>query len=185
LKELSIFLRKDIYIKSVFRDYLKMENHPLVQFHLLYQIVELLIENVFRCEEKRILTFGKDVDKTPHDLIKELQKYGDEDHRIKKLFERYLRKNGNFSYTASLQTFNDLLIKFNREKSVVAEALYQVRNIIVHDLRGVAEIDHDYSILKEINSEFEKLTVEILSSYIEPEEEPIEWLKYKFIYGIP
>jgi hypothetical protein len=60
VSEISHDLQNEIFITALYKDHLKTKNHPLVQFHLLYQIIELLINRVYDCEMKIIIESTKE-----------------------------------------------------------------------------------------------------------------------------
>jgi hypothetical protein len=77
-----------------------------------------------------------------------------------------------------------LLKHFGKEKKDIAEAFYQVRNMIVHNFRSIASLDKYNSFLINIIRDFEKVIVDLLSYYREPAEDefgdlPLAWLIYK------
>lgn len=187
LSEISISLKEEIFIKSLFRHHLRFSNHPLVQFHLLYQIVELLINRIYECEIEKILAIAKGNNKSHHDLLDEIEALQTEKFRIQKLSNgEYLRKQPS-SASQLVRSSNLLLAKFNKEKLQVTDAFYAVRNLIVHDFREIARLDPDLALLRQINIEFERYLIEILGAYVEEEriydleKKPTAWLMYRLL----
>jgi hypothetical protein len=183
LTELSANLKNEIFIISLYKDHLKSRNHPLVQFHLLYQIIELLINRVYDCEIKKIIDLTKDNQKSPHEIGSEIKIITTEEYRIKKVTsENYLKKA--ISNGALITSCNILLKIVDKETTTVADAFYKVRNLVVHNFRKITEVDSDLKLLKNINRDFEVVLSEILSNYTEPEtidqdsNLPLAWLVY-------
>lgn len=188
IKEISPYLKDEIFIQSLYKDHLKESNHPLVQFHLLYQIIELLIEKIYDSEVNITLLSAKEKLKTPHEIRKEIEKISTEEYRIQRLCKVYLTKP--LAATVDLvNTANLLLKEFNKEKQDFADAFYQVRNLLVHNFRGVTSIDPKFLQLKNIIYQFENLLENILTTYknIDPLQEslnegmPLQWLQYQLL----
>lgn len=185
LSEMSTFLKKEIFIKSLFKDLLRKSNHPLVHFHLLYQIVELLINRVYDCEIEKILQISKSRTKRPHDLLEAVKELQKEEFRIKRLIDNYLKGQPG-SRSELMRLCNLLLKEFNKEKTHVGEAFYQFRNTVVHEFRSIAEIDPSFTLFRQINTEFEKFLIETITNYTESDEskwekKPLAWLIYQLL----
>jgi len=184
LAPVSSDLKSEIYLKSLFKTHLIQNNHPLVQFHLLYQIVELLINRVYDCEIRRILKATIDRVKTPHEMLDETNEIASENWRIKRLVEQYIPKK-KYPPNSLTDASNDLLQFFNNRKDSLADAFYQVRNTVVHNYRTVAKIDPNLTVLSNINTEFVRFLVDVLENYVEPENSfefhnmPTAWLLYQ------
>lgn len=183
--EMSDILRDDVYINALYKVHLKETNHPLVQFHLLYQIIELLITRIFDCEVIKILNQSESI---PHKIAQNLKAITSEDNRIKKLYECYLlsNKERNNINIQLVKACNFLLANFNEEKDHVSDAFYHVRNLVVHRFRDVTAIDNGIELLHDINREFEYTLTDILCHYTEPKllsdeysNLPTAWLIYK------
>jgi hypothetical protein len=239
ISEISRVLKGDIFIISLFKTHLKLNNHPIVHFHLLYQIVELLINRVYDCEIEKLLVESKDKTKSPHDLLMASNKLQTEKYRIVQLIDNYLKQKPA-STPDLIRLCKDALSIFEKEKiqesdksKIVAdlekhkilrfidnqigrnpasednlseirigilsilekeklqttdihigEAFYTFRNAVVHNLRGLAQLDYNFEQFNQINIQFEKYIIDILSSYQEPdtsfemEELPLAWLLY-------
>lgn len=182
LRPVAFVLREEYYIRSLFKDLLIATDDPIVKFHLLYQIIELLINRVYENEIRTIAAYPKLNSKQPHELSRELINLTTEDARIKRLFEKYLSKNLNFRQEV-LASSNQILALFSKAKESVEDAVYQVRNLVVHNFRDVTKMDPRYDRLSGFNEWFEKLVIEIITIYQEPDNlypnASLEWLKYK------
>jgi hypothetical protein len=178
-------LKEEIYIKSLFKNHFKQNNHPLVQFHLLYQIIELLIIRVYDCEINRIVTIASERTKPFHDIKKEIENLIKEETRIRKLFADYLL--GEIATEELLiQACNKLLKLVNKEKTGLVDAFYHVRNTLVHNYRSISNTIAHIDDLSKINIEFEKVLVDVLIYYTESKggidyTSPLAWLMYKML----
>ncbi|KAA5532399.1 hypothetical protein F0919_16545 [Taibaiella lutea] len=191
IKHISTLLKDEIFIKSLFRDLLKESNHPLVQFHLLYQIVELLINKVYDSEIENVLLSSKSREKKPHEILKDISVLQTEKYRITKLIDSYLSIHPTSS--AELIGLCKQVSQFYPQKNVDDEdkkslnhaglAFYFVRNMVVHDFRTISERDSNYAIFKQFVVTFEKFIIEIIINYKDEKAEynlhSLEWLKYQ------
>jgi hypothetical protein len=146
---------------------LKTEEHPLVRFYLLYQVIELIIEIIFQKSFlEKINTFQNNTDRNIYELKESIAYISSEKERISKLItslEKYF--DGN-TKTNLLLYCNDLLISFNSEtKTSLALALYSVRSLIVHKFRKLPE--ENLPKIAEINQEFENILIKIILNYEE------------------
>jgi len=180
---ISEFLKGEIFISSLFKTLLTKNNHPLVQFHLLYQIVELLINKVYDCEIRKLLTSTIDRAKSPHEILEETNQIAPEGKRISRLIDEYIPEK-KYPPNSLIDASNDLLRLFNTQKTSIGDAFYQVRNTIVHNYRTVSKVDPNSKLLSNINIEFLRFLVDVLENYVEPENNfefydmPTAWLLY-------
>jgi len=159
LQKIASPLQPEDYLTELFEE-LIYEQHPLVKFHLLYQVVELLIEKVLHHKLKTVYDKLKKKEIYTRDLQDEIKKFLAEEQRITKLFSDY-EKNLD---TRDLQNQCDLLLqalgKSEQKDKGVAKSLYAVRNFIVHDYRSLPK--PQIATLKDLNSHFEILLVDML-----------------------
>jgi len=159
LQQIASPLQPENYLRELFEE-LIYEQHPLVKFHLLYQVIELLLEKVLHHELKTVYDKLKKKEIYTRDLQDEIKKFIAEEQRITKLFSDY-EKNLD---TIDLQNQCDLLLqalgKSEQKGKGVAKSLYAVRNFIVHDYRSLPK--SQIATLKEINSYFEILLIDML-----------------------
>jgi hypothetical protein len=189
IEKISDCLEDSDFAKSLFKTYLKKQNHPLVQFYLLFQVIELLIEKVYDFEIEKIFNEAKNRVLPPHDIKKKIEITANMDNRIIRLFDDYLRK-GLRSTTDLLMAIKPFMNHFSREISDgmhIGTAIYACRNKIVHEFRVVADQDVDFNLLRIINMHFSQLTAEMVILFTNHKNDeqnnlhsaPLEWLKYQ------
>ncbi|HLO86601.1 MAG TPA: hypothetical protein VK203_16600 [Nostocaceae cyanobacterium] len=163
----SEYLRGEAYLDRLFKSLLKIEEHPLVRFYLLYQVIELVIEIIFEKSFADIINnFQNNTDKNIYELKESIAHISSEKERISKLIVSLEKDFGGVSKTNLLLFCNDLLTAFNSEKKdSLPLALYSVRSLIVHKFRNLPE--KDLPKLEEINKEFENIVIKIILNYQE------------------
>ncbi len=165
------------------------EKHYLVKFHLLYQVIELMIERVLKEEVKReVIRLNEDIkyEIKAHDVLEKMQKISTEKTRVSLLFNGTY-KSGDIMKKELRDSCNNLLVEILKQKisdgevkvkeeeiettlatvlkNDVGDALYKVRNFLVHNYRSLKS---DYvQIMKTINNEFEKVILDFMFSYKE------------------
>ncbi|WP_421945517.1 hypothetical protein [Pedobacter sp.] len=188
IQKISDNLEDNDFAKTLFKTYLKKQNHPLVQFYLLFQIIELLIDKVYDFEIIKIFNEAQARSLPPHDIKKKIEATANMDYRITRLFEDYLRKG--LSSTADLiVAIKPFMNHFSQEindTTPIGAAIYACRNKIVHEFRIVADQDVDFKLLKVINMNFSQLVAELVVLFSnekavdnELNSAPLEWLKYQ------
>lgn len=155
-------LKDDDYPFQLFSDVLISETHQLVKFHLLYQVIELMIEKIFDKELQSIIeSLNQGERKLSHikDDFSELSKEG---NRIIKLFHSYT--NNSSMKEELMEACNSLLLSNEMKKRPNSGlALYNVRNLIVHDYRSIPLSDYDK--ITDINQLFEEVVIDILINF--------------------
>ncbi|TWT00593.1 hypothetical protein [Planomicrobium sp. CPCC 101079] len=161
ISKISADMKSDPYPVHLFTDVLIAETHLLVRFHLLYQVIELIIDKIFNKELKSILVGLGAGEKKLSQIKDEFNELSKENNRIKKLFTEHISNN---SLKSSLKDeCNKLLLSNGRDgKGDSGLSLYGVRNLIVHDYRSISPTD--YELIKEINYLFEEVVIDILIS---------------------
>ncbi len=166
LQQIASPLQQEDYLTELF-EALIYEQHPLVKFHLLYQVIELLIEKVLRHEFKAVCDELKAVcDKLEekkiyiHDLQEHIKDFIPEEKRIKKLFSDYEKNLDIEDLRNQCDSLLQAIGKAEQTGEGIAKSLYAVRNFIVHDYRSLPKLQIDT--LKDINSHFEILLVDML-----------------------
>jgi hypothetical protein len=185
ISKMSEALNDEPYIRSLFRTHFRLENHPLVQFHLLYQIVELMINRISGTEIKGILDLAKTESTNIQDIGFRLKRLSGEEYKIRLLFDDYLSKKPGHT-AALISSCNDLIRHFDSEKRAVVDALYRTRNLLVHNFHAVTSKDRNLNLVKAVNIDFENLLADILSLYVEKNaaeesfgSDPLAWLVYQ------
>jgi hypothetical protein len=164
-------LQKEDYLYRLFKDLLKNEEHHLVRFYLLYQVIELMIQIVF---ERRIVEeiskFNISEDKDVRKLKNKIEDISKEDRRVSILINNDVKINN----PNLLISCNELIKLFNdddsNEKDDISKkqdlggVLYDVRCLIVHQFRKLPEKTLEEK-LREINKEFENIVIKIILDY--------------------
>jgi len=194
INEISDDLKDVDYPTDLFTTYLKIDEHPFVQFSLLYQIIELLIEKVYEFEITKHFLDARIKPYAPHDIKKKMEGLSNMDFRIKLLFSGYLQRP--LSSTKEFENaVHFFLKKFDIEKVESSDSIgmliYSCRNRIVHDIRKITRSDYTFAELRQVNKYFAKLIAEVLILFSkfgsrkqdedEYSDKPIEWLKYKLL----
>ncbi len=162
LNKLSDELSKEVFIKYLFTEILVDSIHHLVKFYMLYQVIELLIENIFNSELQVMLDGLSKDEKNLFQVKEDLGNLAKENERIKRLFNRY--STYHESRAELMNLCNILLENVGREKKGSPEkALYSVRNLYVHDFRSIPT---EYeSQIEQINIVFEKVIIETIHTF--------------------
>jgi hypothetical protein len=165
-----------VYVYRLFKDLLKNEEHHLVRFYLLYQVMELMIQIVL---ERKILdeinNFKNNEDKN-NNVYKNVFKLRKKIEDIFKETKRVsiLMNDVKINNPTLLSYCNELIKLFNdddsNEKDDIIEekdlggALYDVRCLIVHQFRKLPDKTLEEK-LREINKEFENIVIKIILDY--------------------
>lgn len=169
LISISKDLNEGTYINRLFIDLLKNEKHYLVKFHLLYQVIELLIERIFNNEVKRLFKALEDLSCNLFEIRNEFSKLAEELGRIEKLFTIYTQNSDDLDYLK--EACVNLLKRTGNFKEAdnfsAGKSLYLFRSLLVHNYRLLSK-DH-IVMIEEINACFEKVVVSILITFTEKE----------------
>ena len=171
LQRSSKYLQGESYIDRLFKSLLKTEEHHLVRFYLLYQVIELMIQIVF---ERKILDeinkFNNNADKNIRKFKEKIDNISTEKTRVSILINDYVKINN----PNLLISCNELIKLFNdddsNEKDDISKkqdlggALYKVRCLIVHHFRKLPDKILEEK-LREINKEFENIIIKIILDY--------------------
>ena len=167
IKPIATALSEIPTINYLFREQLPFANSEIMRFHLCYQIIELLIEIVFKDKFTELVA---EITETPDKLSDHkdtLSKITGEKERVKELFDRYAPRTES-SYRTDLDTAcQKLLAESNRKVSgSYYYNLYSVRCLIVHQLYSLSK--DNLEILKEINKPFLNLIMDVLFQFRKP-----------------
>lgn len=171
LQKNSSCLQKEDYVYRLFKDLLKNEEHHLVRFYLLYQVIELIIQIVF---ERKILEEIKNFNNNPDKNIRKLKEKIDNISTEKKRVSILINDDVKINNPNLLISCNELIKLFNdddsNEKDDISKkqdlggALYDVRCLIVHQFRKLPDKILEEK-LPEINKEFENIVIKIILDY--------------------
>nr|WP_298789726.1 hypothetical protein [uncultured Allomuricauda sp.] len=160
-------LRSDPFILNLFTSFLYSQKHELIRFHLLYQVIELLIEKVFQNELGSIIQdFDNNINNF-YDIKEKLANVANEKSRINKLFNRYC--TGQAVLLKELKiSCNNLLKQVDpeNEQDSPPKAIYKIRSLVFHSFRSLPN-EYDEK-LKSINDNFELLLIASLNSFKYP-----------------
>ena len=154
----DIIVNKD-YLDKYFNQ-LFIEENPFVKFHLLYQIIELLIEDIliysleytiYKFKNKKIYT---------RSLREQISKVEAEKDRIILLSNWCNVASDKYSDLHNL--CNTFLQNKGRDPIDFPQSLYAFRNFIVHDFRYMTE---DKNIVSDVNYLFEQYILYLLLGY--------------------
>lgn len=130
---------------------------------MLYQIIELLIGDIFSYE---FMTFSKKISEDTNnlfDLKDELQKLTGEKYRVKELFSTYARIDGMLKEKL-MDVCNEILKEASKkEKADVGDSLYSVRCLVFHNYGGIPS--EARKLIEDINEIFEKVVIELLIKF--------------------
>lgn len=165
LERLPKELRGERFIVELFKDILAKEGSPLTRFHLLYQVIELLIGKIFDKELQKIVDILAQKSNSLFDVKEDLNELAGEKRRVKRLFNDCSGELVNKS--ALMDKCNELLTCTEKKtQDKVEAAIYSVRNLLVHDYRSIPR--NKQYLIKEINSLLLDNLIDILLTYKEP-----------------
>jgi hypothetical protein len=167
IKPIATALSEIPTINYLFREQLPFANSEVMRFHLCYQIIELLIEIIFKDKFEELIA---EITETPDKLSDHkdtLSKITGEKERIKELFDRYAPRTES-SYRTDLDAACQKLLTASNRKvsSSYYYNLYSVRCLIVHQLYSLSK--DKLEILEEINKPFLNIIMDVLFTFQKP-----------------
>lgn len=179
IKPAQRFLRDEIYPAILAKKLITERHYFLSKFHILYQVVEILIAEVLKNEIT--LTVGNGQTNLSGYKLKEvLSKLATDGYRIAKLFNAYSKIPSGFDSLMidKLKEFFDEIqvhLPSDNDEPIsnkLSSLVYKHRNNLVHNYRIIHKdterLDHYLKLLEEINSFFEYLVFELLYSFHKP-----------------
>lgn len=139
--------------------FLFFEKYPIIRFHILYQIIELLIEDILIFSLENTIQNFKDKKIYTRSLRERISKVEKESDRILLLIDWC---NIKFDHTLLHERCNDFLSSKGRQPFIFPESLYAFRNFIVHDFRHMI---YDIKTVEKVNYQFEQLVLDLLTTY--------------------
>lgn len=154
----------DFYIINLFKTVLPVETHHLVRFHNVYQVIEILIEEIFDLDfDNAINQFNKG-EITRMDFKVRLGKILDETKRINDVIN-YSKIGDNQSEDLK-NACNDILSKVQIQlKNSLTDAIYKVRSLIVHDYRKFRDNNDLVELLEIVIFYYEIFVADLLMLY--------------------
>lgn len=145
------------FAQKLYINYLKSLDHHLIRFHLLYQVIENHITDLFNIEFEKILIQYSDKSITKNNFIESISKIRNERENIRKVLSDIKPNDGTFEKSILINLKRDckeFLSHYGvEEKNELGDLLYDVRNVLVHNYRSVE--DDNIILLDEITFEFE------------------------------
>jgi hypothetical protein len=152
LHPVSPLFRGFPFINTVFSDLVAFEANPFLRFFYMYQVVELVIEEIFKKEQRALLekltTTLDDTIKTK-EVLEDAREIASEKRRLKILVNNYV---GTLPDCINLRTLCNNFLQGNSKDQGedVCDSLYRVRNILFHQYRDVKNADILENIVSEL-----------------------------------
>ena len=167
LKPVSKELSGISTINDWFEKQLPFATDEVMQFHLTYQLIELLIEVIFEYKFNSLIAEITANPKKLSDHKDSLSSISNEKTRVKDLFEKYA-PGTETSYKTDLDTAcKNLLLAAGRAVSKqYYNNLYSVRCLVVHGLYSLPK--EMFGMLNEINKPFLNIMMDVLFIFQKP-----------------
>lgn len=147
------------YVINLYSKFLKSLDHHLIRFHLLYQIVEIHVTDLFNKDFANLLDEYKKDQLTKNNFINAINNARSEAVNVRKTFEKIKPNNDTFEKDNLINLKRDCKELLNQhgfeDKNEIGDLIYGIRNLIVHNYRSINSEQED--LLKEITFEFEIL----------------------------
>jgi hypothetical protein len=163
IKPIAKEFRDDKFIRILFQDKLIKEGHPLVRFHLFYQIIELLIAKVFKLKFNEL---KNSIDPESVDLFEvrdKILEISSEKKRLNILLSEYTQVESEDLKQLCSIFLN--ITEAERQNKSLGDFIYGVRSFLVHNYRQID--NHQEELLKDINYHFERFLIAVLIEYKE------------------
>ncbi|MBU3024090.1 hypothetical protein [Zobellia galactanivorans] len=171
-KPISLSIQNDSYLTSLMIDLLSINSyHPLTKFHLLYQVIEVLIDLVLK-KEIEVQVLNKLTEFSSYKLKTKLNEISSEAKRIDILINNYSTISPEVRDLMVLK-IKDFVRIFDIEEDIeeldLEALIYKLRNGLVHNYRATyndtLSISNNESDWKKLMDLFEILIVDVISSY--------------------
>lgn len=156
---------KHFFINELYKSLLYNNDHHLVRFHLLYQVIELLIERTFEMEFDLVIESFQNNKISQFELKEKLNTTLNEKERIVKLFSR-VQVTQNIADELH-DVCNQILKEIESEKETLSLSLYRLRNNVVHGYRKLSQNSAVINKMHILNFRFELFISELLRKYSE------------------
>ena len=164
VRRISEDVRDKSFIIEVFKSLLVQTSLlPLAKFHMLYQIIELLIGDIFSYEFKKFnCKIGENTNNL-FDMKDDLQKITGEKYRVRELFGTYTHLD-SVQKEQLMDVCNEILrVSDKKEKLEVGDSLYAVRCLIFHNYGSIPT--EFRKLVRDINNILEKVVIELLITF--------------------
>lgn len=164
-------LHKNYFIDSLLRNKLYLKDNEVARFHLYYQVIELLLEKVFKNEVKNEV-IDKFSNLSGFDIKDILRNTMTETYSLDKLVGNKYSKI-DIEIIEELNFHIDNFLKYigiTYEATEVSRKIYKIRNVLFHGYSKVLantnldKINID-NYFKKINDSFEYLIIDLIVSY--------------------
>lgn len=159
LKKMNILYSENFYIRELYKNLLNGILHPLMRFHYLYQIIELMLEDLYEADFNKNIEDYSNKKLTRNDLRENLVSLNE-----RKRLNRIITENAveETIKTDLFQECNKIITNFDKNASEVSDALYDLRNLVMHNFRMITEKKEYINNLDYVNFRFELLINELL-----------------------
>lgn len=169
IKSLTERLKNASYINILFKELIPIEMEPFAKFHILYQVVEIMINEVFNIEFKK---YVEKLDGKTDKLFEEKDKLNDiinEKKRVVLLMNNYtkipLESSGRLNAICKglLEHCGSKVIS-DEENTDVSKNLYAVRCLLVHNFYTLDK-ELYMNELRRLNDAFLGVIIEMLQTF--------------------
>lgn len=145
------------FTKKLYTNYLKTLDHHLIRFHLLYQVIEYHITELFNTDFDKLLDDYNNRTITKNNFIDKLNTTRKERENVRKVLKGVNPNDSTFEKDMLINLKRDcnaFISEFGEEeKNELGDLIYDTRNLIVHNYREIT--DEKINLLNEITFEFE------------------------------
>ena len=165
---LQVYVSMDIILSMAIQIQISRNLHQEKKFiyrvfqKILYQIIELLIEDILIYSLEDTIRLFKDKKIYTRSLRERISKVESEKDRILILIEKCELHSED--YNSLHEKCVAFLVKKGRENVNFPESLYSVRNFIVHDYRFIVE-ETELAEINDINALFEMFVLDLIIKY--------------------
>ena len=163
LKPIAKELQQTKYIYTLFEKEIPKTHEAFARFHTYYQIVEILISVIF---EDKFKKFVNQLEKSVESLFDQREDLGNmilEKQRVKWLFSEYVSIPQIDKNILDERCKRLLLENGKKVGSKMADNLYSVRCLLVHNMYVLNEYSHE--LLEDINKAFLDVIMDILLTF--------------------
>jgi hypothetical protein len=167
IKPLSAELHNEVFILEAYKNILpKSDLVAVARFHMLYQIVELLINRVFEYKFVEFTNKLKEDINNYFDLRDEFSDMSKEKYRINELMTSHSNIDSEKKEQCNNKCKELLDVAGKKTTDDLAKNLYAVRCMIFHDYRSIPQSKSE--LIDAINSSFEDVLSDVLLSFCNP-----------------
>ncbi|MDR2036522.1 MAG: hypothetical protein LBQ60_01220 [Bacteroidales bacterium] len=159
ISKISQYFIGDKFLDKFF-NFLFFEKYPIIRFHILYQIIELLIEDILIFSLENTIHSFKNKKLYARSLRERISKIEKESDRILLLIKWC---DIEFDYTILHDRCNTFITTKGRPSFDFPESLYAFRNFVVHDFRHMTD---DVETVKDVNYQLELFVLDLLNTYL-------------------